>query len=300
MKEAFPDYYHKFKCIADKCKHNCCIGWEIDIDEDTFELYSALDTPLGKKLRENITGEMPHFELKENDRCPMLTENGLCEIILECGEDALCDICSLHPRFRNFYSDFVETGLGLSCEEAARIILFTKEKFSVKYPENIELTEEEKNFFAKREEIFSILLNREKTVYDRFLNLSKNFNFDFDFCLQELADIYLSLERLDASWTNELNRLKKFKFDKSVFEDERFATAFEQLAVYFIFRHLPSATSNGNYGKIVKFALMSSYIIGALFACHAPVTDDKMIDIVRMYSAEIEYSEENTEKLINI
>ena len=39
MKEVFPNYYKKFKCIADKCKHNCCIGWEIDIDNDTLEFY---------------------------------------------------------------------------------------------------------------------------------------------------------------------------------------------------------------------------------------------------------------------
>lgn len=300
MKEAFPDYYNKFSCIADKCKHNCCIGWEIDIDEETMELYNSLDTALGEKIRNNITGEDAHFELKENGRCPMLTENGLCEIIAECGQDALCDICYLHPRFRNFYSDFVEVGIGLSCEEAARIILSNEAKFSIKYPDDIEFTPAEKEFFAKREEIFSVLLNREKTIYDRFLILAENFGFKFDFCLNEVTDIYLSLERLDGSWTKELNMLKEFHFDESVFKEKYLSVVFEQLAVYFVFRHLPSATEICNCGKIVKFALLSCYIIGALFACHTPLSNEKMIDIARMYSAEIEYCEENTEKLINI
>ena len=31
-----PSYYKKFKCIADKCHHNCCIGWEIDIDDEAL------------------------------------------------------------------------------------------------------------------------------------------------------------------------------------------------------------------------------------------------------------------------
>ena len=34
-----------------------------------------------------------------------------------------CQICSDHPRFRNYWSDREEMGLGLACEEAARIIL---------------------------------------------------------------------------------------------------------------------------------------------------------------------------------
>jgi hypothetical protein len=50
MKLVAPDYYEKFKCIADKCKHSCCIGWEIDIDEDTMDLYESIDGEFGEKL----------------------------------------------------------------------------------------------------------------------------------------------------------------------------------------------------------------------------------------------------------
>ena len=34
-----PDYYEEFVCIADRCKDSCCIGWEIDIDEETRDYY---------------------------------------------------------------------------------------------------------------------------------------------------------------------------------------------------------------------------------------------------------------------
>ena len=57
-----------------------------------------------------------------------------CDIITEYGDGAICDICYLHPRFSNFYEDFTETGLGLCCEEAVRIILTEKEKFNIKIP----------------------------------------------------------------------------------------------------------------------------------------------------------------------
>jgi lysine-N-methylase len=36
MKLRAPKYYLDFACIADRCKHSCCIGWEIDVDADTM------------------------------------------------------------------------------------------------------------------------------------------------------------------------------------------------------------------------------------------------------------------------
>jgi len=47
-------------------------------------------------------------------------------MILDHGEDYICNICKDHPRFRNFWSGITELGIGLSCEEAARIILSQK------------------------------------------------------------------------------------------------------------------------------------------------------------------------------
>ncbi len=34
-----PDYYKDFKCTASLCRHNCCIGREIDIDKKTMKKY---------------------------------------------------------------------------------------------------------------------------------------------------------------------------------------------------------------------------------------------------------------------
>ena len=99
-----PIFYSRFKCIANACKHSCCFGWEIDVDEDTVDYYRGIDGDLGKKLDENIICENDeyHFRLTEEERCPFLRQDGLCEIILDLGEDGLCDICALHPRFYFF------------------------------------------------------------------------------------------------------------------------------------------------------------------------------------------------------
>lgn len=304
MTETVPNYYHKFRCLAERCMHSCCVGWEIDIDEETLRFYNSLDTKMGETIRNNIEGEVPHFILKQGDRCPFLNENGLCDIICQCGEDALCDICTLHPRFRNFYSSFIETGLGLCCEEAARIVLSEQEKFSVVLPLHCKLKAEEKQFFESRREILDVLQDRKKSIQARFYSLARSFGFSFPFSLDELRTLYLSLERLDERWTDELENLKDFFFDGVIFEEEDFQLPFEQLAVYFIFRHLSRGIWDENFIPIVKFSLMSCWLIGAMCSYYkhknGSISLEEMVDIVRMYSAEVEYSEDNLETVLNI
>lgn len=290
MIEVYPNYYNKFSCIADKCKHSCCIGWEIDIDEDTMDIYNSLNTPMGEKIRNNIEGDIPHFKLTKDERCPFLNEQGLCDIILECGDGAISDICYLHPRFSNFYSSFTETGLGLCCEEAVRIVLSETEKFNMAVPEEIKLTKKEKEFFEKRQQIFDVLQDRNKSIAERLSALG-----EFKFNLNNLCEMYLSLERLDESWTDELNNLKGFEFNGEIFENNEFQIFFEQLAVYFAFRHL---TVESDFKSGIRFVLMSCWLVGAL--CQKAEGDiGKINDLVRMYSSEIEYSEDNLEILIN-
>ena len=124
MKLYAPKYYKRFQCIADKCKHSCCVGWEIDVDKPALEKYNSLSCGYAAAIRDTIDfTDTPHFILAENDKCPHLNESGLCKIILNVGEDCLCDICREHPRFYNFTNRGKEVGIGMSCEEACRLIL---------------------------------------------------------------------------------------------------------------------------------------------------------------------------------
>ena len=130
-----PAYYKKFKCIASDCSDNCCIGWEIDIDRISRARYERVSGSFGDRLREGMT-ESPDgscsFCLSEGRRCVFLNKDNLCDIIIELGEDALCQICRDHPRYFEWFDDGTkEGGMGLCCEEAARIILTNEEPFSV-------------------------------------------------------------------------------------------------------------------------------------------------------------------------
>lgn len=125
MRVIVPDYYPEFACIAGQCRHTCCRGWEIDVDEDTCALYASVPGAMGQRLAEAIVDDEDgaHFRLTEDERCPFLNADGLCDLILAYGEGALCQICDDHPRYRSFWPDRTEIGLGLCCEAAARLVL---------------------------------------------------------------------------------------------------------------------------------------------------------------------------------
>lgn len=299
-----PNYYKKFKCIADKCRHSCCVGWEIDIDAATMDYYKQLGGEMGKKFSENIeySEDAPHFVLDENERCPFLLASGLCEIISAFGEDSLCNICTDHPRFRSFYESFTEIGLGLCCEEAARLILSETEPFSLIADEEILLTTEEEFVLNFRDKLFKIMQQRNISIKKRFSAIQKELGFS-GFSLKDLCDIYLSLERLDESWTGILTDLKDFSFAEEIFSAEELQIPFEQIACYFLFRHLSEAIWDGELEKRVKLALAGCFLIGALCERykekHGSVQIEQMADFARMYSAEVEYSEENISTLLS-
>ena len=295
MKLYTPNYYKDFKCIAEKCKHNCCIGWEIDIDEDTFEYYQTIKGKFGKRLKKDITvtDECAYFSLDGKCRCAFLNKDNLCNIILNLGEDALCQVCSDHPRFRNFYDNGTEIGLGICCEEAGRLILEQKENFSLV----VSGDEYEDEFIKYKNQIINNLQDHQKSLTDRVSNLLKGNSIslsDTDF--NEWVDFYLSLERLDEKWTNLLKDLKSVNFEHVIFPESK-EKYLEKLLLYFIYRHLDSMDTNK-----IKFSVLSVFFIAQTYRYHIAkynsITVEDIIEYARLYSSEIEYSDENIEKII--
>lgn len=135
-----PHYYKDFTCIADKCVDNCCFGgWQIDIDSETIEKYNQLSGDFGSRLRASIDTENNCFRLHDG-QCPFLLKSNLCEIYKELGADYMGVVCAQFPRFSEYFGNVKETGLGLACEEAARIILFDDKPFTLN---NVKIDEEE-------------------------------------------------------------------------------------------------------------------------------------------------------------
>ncbi|MGN0427519.1 MAG: flagellin lysine-N-methylase [Agathobacter sp.] len=155
------DYYDEFQCIADKCKDSCCIGWEIDIDEDTYAYYATVPGAFGKKLKKHmyLTKDKEYsFRLGEHGRCPFLNSGNLCDICIELGEEALSEVCTEYPRFSITYGDVWQKALCLSCEEVGRI-LFTHDE-PVKLVD-YEMPDYEEEYISEEKEKEEILSREE-------------------------------------------------------------------------------------------------------------------------------------------
>jgi lysine-N-methylase len=311
----FPDYYKEFQCSKGLCRHNCCIGWEIDIDDNTATAYASLEGPLGDKLRRCVArgekGCPSHFILGDKERCPFLNEENLCEIILELGDQALCNICADHPRFVNEYDDRIETGLGLCCEAAATLILQKKEPTLLVDDKGLQIKNSCKNdpILTLRDRIIDILQDRQLNISQRLQkmliasgcayslqNLEKS--------LPRYVKLLKNLERLDDEWTVRLDELDKFFMSSSERELYDFdlymknrRTEYEQLAVYFTYRYFALAPELEYVPERAGFAAFSVLLIRAMgaaaFKSNGKFSFSDQVELARLFSSEIEYSEEN-------
>ena len=95
MRTIRPDFFDEFRCTASACTGNCCaVGWEIDVDEATAARYRALPGALGERVRAVLVEGPEGYSLAmgPDGRCPLLTKEGLCALVLQYGEGYLCSI----------------------------------------------------------------------------------------------------------------------------------------------------------------------------------------------------------------
>lgn len=293
-----PDYYDDFHCIAGQCRHSCCIGWEIDIDEECFGYYSGIKGEIGRELREKTSAEpMPHFILGENERCPFLNESGLCRLILNLGEDSLCDICREHPRFYNEFSDRTEAGLGLCCEEAVRLLLEGDGPLGLLCDDDgggESPTPEERTLFSLREKIFALLNDGSRSLYSCMAACAEYCAVPMpDLDMTKWAGFYMGLERLDPAWTDAL-RLLEDRGGEVALPDRLDGIKYRRIAAYFVYRHFASAGSPTQAADMLAFAIVSTAMVCALEALGLDCGE-----ALRLYSAEIEYSDENIGLILN-
>ena len=292
MKLYAPEYYKNFTCIADKCEHSCCIGWEIDIDGETFERYKKLGGGYGDRIIDSISLDgTPHFALCEHDRCPHLDERGLCKIILNVGEDYLCGICSEHPRFYN-YTDVAEVGLGISCREAARVVLSSPNYDVMEEIGEVDVDEDGISFDGRNEraKIFAILRDREPDYEAKLGAVCRQYEIDL---LDDgvWVEIIGSLEYLDESH-REL--FLNYSSEKRARGREAYL---ERALAYFVFRHCTEAFDIDDFRARLAFCLFCERLLSSLIVAQGAQALDEIAILASIVSEEIEYSEDNTEKL---
>lgn len=306
-----PDFYDQFKCIASRCSDTCCVGWEIDIDEATQEVYRKVAGAFGERLRANI--EDGHFKLLPHDRCPFLDKDNLCEVYQNLGEDALCDICTEHPRFVEVYGDIMERGLGLCCEEAARLLLegegpltFTCEECDE--PED-ELDDDDLDIrdqvLGEREWMFETLADQglpfAERLYKIFGYTGENPFAPFE-SANAMFELLTKLESYGPDWDAALERIKARIDSSEPIADQGFFTENEscRLLTYLIYRHYAKCLFEGREQGKRQFALffwnLARFFTKELAGANSAVTPNPRtntkINALKILSKQLEYCQE--------
>ena len=213
-----PKYLEQFRCIESRCEDNCCTGWDIDIDIDTFNKYKEISNgeyandkeatakeelkeDFKKFLHQNEDAEVDEIDygrvdLRDNKRCPYLNDKNLCRIQAGLGEDYLSNVCATYPRIMNKINGVVEISLTPSCREAARLILLNKDGIDF-----VDKTANERVMLNK--EFDTKDKNFEKTPSKYFLQLRdlsiqivKNRNFSLDKRLMILGEFIEAVQNV--------------------------------------------------------------------------------------------------------
>ncbi|MBQ6865133.1 MAG: flagellin lysine-N-methylase [Clostridia bacterium] len=313
-----PSYYEQFHCKADLCTDNCCIGWEIQIDPQSAARYRASDAVIGDKLRSSIS-EDDCFVLV-NERCPMLDDKNLCEIIRHCGEEHLCQICRDHPRYFAWFGDRKEGGLGIACEEAARLVLTTDHVQTIcKHCEDEPSESEDAVFFeqmlAERDKLFAILddgdlsfarklqelltsaltLQTELDGEVPFGEIGVTADSQVDFF--QYVELYAAFEPFDENWSQHLRTLQASSatLHSLTKEQEQFLV---NLCRYFLWRYFLQGAVDGEVLPQVKFAVVSTLFIRTL--CGNDSSLCAFVDNSKMYSKTMEYSDVNRDRFFDL
>lgn len=207
MKVRRPSYVKDFQCIGSACTDTCCAGWEIVIDDTTYETYKQIKGAFGERLRQQIGEEQgeAYFKLQKGRRCSFLNQDNLCDIFIEIGEDKLCDICREHPRYYEWFGNYTEMGVGLCCEAAERLIFSSEQKTTFELLVEGEEDEEEDVLITlllqARETAFAIVQNRDYVITDRLIML-----LDYGRALQSALDRenIEEIEVLATQWKDEI------------------------------------------------------------------------------------------------
>ncbi len=224
-----PSYVEEFNCIGGDCEDNCCIGWDIDVDQATFRRYHKIKEEPYRSMfnkyiinnKEYVNKDLDYGRIKLNKekRCPFLDECNYCNIHKKYGHEYLGSVCSQYPRVVNRIDDFYEISLDLGCPEAARIILSARDPI---YLQEISYKTDKYTLAGyletKSEEFSNSSIRYFKEIRNYSLKIIQNRNYDISTRLYVLGRFLDELQEVKVD--DILKLIKTFNVDKIVEEYE--------------------------------------------------------------------------------
>jgi hypothetical protein len=185
-----PDYYKDFQCKGGDCRDSCCQEWKVTIPMEQYFLLHGINCKA--TVKEKIDRAFRPLLNPTKDRyaeivhnydgdCPLHKKDGYCLLHEACGEEVLPWVCRYYPRGPRIDLAY-EASCANSCEKTLELLFENNNKLSF---EKIKLTflmnrpkdeipvERKTLYILARDNIFSILTNREYPLHLRLVHLGK-------------------------------------------------------------------------------------------------------------------------------
>ena len=248
-------------------------------------LYSELPGPLGEELREQLCFHPePHFKMTADGRCPFLNDEGRVPphpglgggLRSATSAGSTPDFITNSPGGRRRAWDSVVKRRQGCCSTGEKPL-------ELIYETEGELEDEEPELIALRRQLLDILSDTAIPMKERISRCCALMDMEpLSFDMSFWRDFYLGLERLDETWTAALENLGPADVEPPG------DMAHTRLLQYLIYRHFASAGNRREAALMLQFCILSLGLISALERSGAELSE-----LVRLYSSEIEYSDEN-------
>ncbi len=319
----FPEYYADFACKCGDCRATCCHGWGIALSQD--EYFRITGGEYSPELRRRVdvafrpaTNPAPTPEryalISYNwlGKCPLQTEEGLCAMHRELGEDAIPTICRRYPRCVRV-APVHEACTSTSCEytlellyrddEPVRFLKREIDVFDEEYdaPAAASLSADE--YLAAREKAYAIMSDRSKGIDARIEALADAFGASLPYCvmpMENAAELYErllktsgSLEELDgdiSAYYAEGSTVPRFSLESVDKMDIYLEKMFVNHIFYKAFpRSFADSTTSDELAALVAVRALHRYVTEAYIGVHGWSVDD-FVDVTAKLFRMIEHS----------
>lgn len=326
MEQIQPWFYEAFQCVAQACSDTCCAGWEIYVDPAALERYQADDSAFGlyRQSKLSMGQDGPMFALDGQGRCPFLTEEHLCTMILQDGEGSLCHICTHHPRFYKVYGPYDERGIGLCCPEGSRLLLSQPLRFQrCHQPGSVAPDPMAETVFELRGLLQEILLDRSLPYSERSQEalavaggaqcqlyggqVVEHWGAKAQLW-QWLLEEMMALEPIHQDWQEYLQRLQAqlpalLEAEPAFCQSDAYnQDQYGDVAAYLLYRHFPDVLEDGALVPRVAFALLSTLFVHLCYLNawleQGTLSPEDKVYHLKNWSKQVEYSQENTAQFL--
>lgn len=323
MKEIKPWFYDQFQCTAQHCSDTCCAGWAVMVDDESTQRYRQDTSPFGLHRQSKLvdTPDGAAFEMNEDGRCPFLTKDNLCQMIQAQGAASLCEICANHPRFFVDYGQYEEAGIGLCCEEGCRLLLSEPLHFGLH-------TQGDNPEDTLADTLFQLRSTLQEIALDTTLPLSAciselrslahlaqcqlygQTDEGHPMTWEKLLEIMADMEPIDECWQVYLTRMTHalptiLQTMPAYMQSPAFPRqTYGNVLAYLLYRHFPYGYWDGAVLGRTQWAVSSLSFLHLCFCDYWHTYGDlpmgAQIELVKNWSKQVEYSDENTQLLLDV